>query len=124
MKKILCTSMFLIVLSSCGIGSQQPVLKTRLPHIQGKVVEIFYLENRVATILVEGPESSELPYYVARIGINNKTNVFALQGDVYTPSSGNMLKKGDQVKVLFTGPVGASMPPVATTQEIIMLKQE
>jgi len=132
-KYIFQTTIFVLVLltqSSCrGSTSTTPTptettpkLSQQNPHIRGVIQEIYSQNEIVSGFFVEGKKESDTSYDKAHVGIDQNTQVFKKQGDKYVIATVSDLQVGQNVEILFIGPIQTSYPVQARALEIVITK--
>jgi beta-N-acetylhexosaminidase len=113
----------LLMVSGCGnakiggSGGDQGV------SIRGKIVTLDALQGiEGKRIMVEGLKENDTDYDKASIKVTNSTKMFRLEEGKTVKVSMDELKLGQQVEVVFVGPVAESYPVQATAGQIVILE--
>jgi hypothetical protein len=122
--------LFVIILSGCQeriLPSLVPTeifskLETKNPQIRGNIIEISKKDNKVIGLYIVGKKEADTTYDKALVGITDKTEILIMENAKYKILTSSDLKTGQNVAVLFTGPIGTSDPVQASADEILILQ--
>ena len=122
MKKIRVLVTIIIIISLFTGCAQQKYMPEKV-DIRGKVTQNIVNNNKeiLGVILVEGKLEDDTQVDKASVSVRAKTKIFVLKnGETLEKADYSFLQEGQEVEVIFTGPVRESYPVQADAGKIII----
>jgi len=122
MKNIILLSMLFVMFIGVVYGA---IVATGGEHadMTGNVVGVCVYDNNSIdsnSILIEGVLTHGNQYGNISVRITDDTQIFFKEGNKRRPASFENIKPGQNVAVIFKGPILQSYPPQATGRELII----